>query len=63
MSCAIICFYYTLWKVAMACVVLGFIPVTAGMLLNRFSNEILDTAFLYSSAIAALGAVCNRCRT
>lgn len=40
MSCAIICFYYTLWKVAMACVVLGFIPVTAGMLLNRFSNEI-----------------------
>ena len=40
MSCAIICFYYSLWKVANVCLVSSFIPVTAGMLLNRFSNEI-----------------------
>ena len=39
-SCAIIRFYYSLRKVANVCLVSSFIPVTAGMLLNRFSNEI-----------------------
>lgn len=40
MSCAIICFYYSLRKVVNGLCCAWLYPVTAGMLLNRIPNEI-----------------------